>query len=53
VRGVDALRMVEASALPDMRSVYINAIVLMVSEQIQDMIHHFRCRLRKTYVISN
>jgi 4-pyridoxate dehydrogenase len=38
VRGVDALRVADASALPDMPSAHINAIVMMLAERASDLI---------------
>jgi 4-pyridoxate dehydrogenase len=38
VRGVDALRVVDAAALPDMPSAHINAIVMMLAERASDLI---------------
>jgi 4-pyridoxate dehydrogenase len=38
VRGTDALRVVDASALPDMPSAHINAIVMMLAERASDLI---------------
>jgi choline dehydrogenase-like flavoprotein len=33
VRGVEALRVVDAAALPDMPSAHINAVVMMIAER--------------------
>jgi choline dehydrogenase-like flavoprotein len=38
VRGTEALRMVDAAALPDMPSAHINAIVMMLAERASDLI---------------
>jgi 4-pyridoxate dehydrogenase len=38
VRGADALQVVDASALPDMPSAHINAIVMMLAERASDLI---------------
>jgi choline dehydrogenase-like flavoprotein len=38
VRGTEALRVVDAAALPDMPSAHINAIVMMLAERASDLI---------------
>jgi choline dehydrogenase-like flavoprotein len=38
VRGAEALRVVDAAALPDMPSAHINAIVMMLAERASDLI---------------
>lgn len=41
VRGIDRLRVVDASAMPDLVSAHINACVLMMAEKTSDMIRGY------------
>jgi choline dehydrogenase-like flavoprotein len=38
VRGIEKLRVVDGSALPDLTSAHINSTILMMAEKASDMI---------------
>ena len=48
VRGIDALRVVDASAMPDLTGAHINACVLMMAERAADLIRGNRAPVAAT-----